>query len=467
MRAQAATGRLPVRTKLGYGTAELGFVSVEVLVELYLLKYYNTVLGLAPVWTAAAMAIAVVWDAVSDPIMGGISDRTRHAMGRRRPWIIPGAIGLAASIILLFNPPRFSAQLPIFLFLLGGYLSITTFMTIASVPHIALAGEMSFDRDERTRIFGYRRLFTTLGLVAGTVLPPIVLHFLGNGDALEAIRRSRGLAALVLAAPIIVTAWISVRATRGLDAREASGDWRGLRLSTLLREQIETLRNRAFLPLLAGFVIAGVGRALNASIAFYFYEYRLGFSEGQTVLRALLPFFACIILSVPVWAALSRRFGKKGPAFWGVFLLSLLVSVAYPLLRPGDHSTATLVAIMGGGLAGAIILYESLVADLVDLDELHTRRNREGIYFGVWKMGVKLSRALGLLLAGGLLSGIGFDERAAVQSEPVLQWLALLFGPGVGILFALGALIFLWMPLSDAKHRRVQALLLRRRSRGK
>lgn len=461
----AGSGRLPVRTKLGYGTAELGFVAVEVLVELYLLKFYNTVLGLAPVWTALAMAIAVVWDAVSDPIMGGVSDRTRHPMGRRRPWIIPGAIGLAASLILIFNPPRIGDQLPLFLFLLGGYLSITTFMTIASVPHIALAGELSFDRDERTRIFGYRRLFTTLGLVAGTVLPALVLRVVGEGDFGEGIRRSRGLAALLLAAPIILTAWISVRSTRGRDMREPAGEWKGLRLATLLKDQLQTLRNRTFLPLIASFIVAGVGRALNASIAFYFYEYRLGFTETETVFRVLLPFFACIILSIPVWAYLSKRFGKRGPAFWGIFLLGLLVGVAYPLLPPGGYGVAMLVAAVGGGLAGAIILYESLVADMVDLDELRTRVNREGIYFGVWKMGVKLSRALGLLLAGALLTTIGFDADKSAQSGHTLRWLAILFGPGVGFLFAAGALVFLRMPLTDARHRRIQALLLRRRAR--
>ncbi len=464
-RREASIESIPSRTKLAYGTAELGFVSVEVLVELYLLKFYNTVLGLAPVWTALAMAIAVLWDAVSDPIMGGISDRTRHRMGRRRPWIVPGSVGLAASLVLIFNPPGIDGQLPLFLFLLGGYLAITTFMTIASVPHIALGGELSFDRNERTIIFGYRRLFTTLGLVAGTVIPPLVLRALGGGDAEDAIRRSRGVTALILVAPIVITAWISVRATRGYDTRQASGEWKGLRMATLLREQILAMRNPAFLPLLAAFVVAGIGRALNASIAFYYYEYRLGFSEARTVFGVLLPFFAGIILSVPFWAALSRRAGKKMPAFWAIFALGLLVSVSYPLLAPGDRVGAFALAVVGGALAGSIILYESLVADMVDYDELRTRRNREGIYFGVWKMGVKISRALGLLISGAMLGAIGFDEGARVQGAGTLQWLTVLFGPGVGLFFMIGASLMLWMPLTETRHRRIQALLLRRRMR--
>lgn len=461
--ATASARHLPVRTKLGYGTAEFGFVAVEVLVELYLLKFYNTVLGLAPAWTALAMAIAVIWDAVSDPLMGALSDRTRHPAGRRRPWFLPGAIGLAASVALIFHPPAIREQFWLFLFLLGGYLSITTAMTVASVPHIALAGELSFDRDERTSIFGYRRLFTTLGLLAGTILPAAILHALGPAGGPDQVTRSRGLAALVLGLPIILSAWISFRATRGLDRGRPIPGGRRVVLRDLLREQLSTLRNRAFLPLLASFLVAGIGRSLNASLALYFYEYRLRLTEPQTVFGILLPFFLCILASVPFWVLLSRRVGKKGPGFWGILALGLFVSVAYPLLLPDRMTVAVLVSVIGGALAGSIILYESLVADVVDLDELRTGRNREGVYFGVWKMGVKLSRALGLLLTGVLLQFIGFDEKATLQTGETLHSLALLFGPGVGLFLVAGALIFRRLPLTDARHRRVQALLVRRR----
>ncbi len=453
-------------TKLGYGSAELGLVAVEVLVELYLLKFYNVTVGLAPHLTAAALALAMIWDAVSDPIMGEISDRTRSPAGRRRPYILPGAFALAAALILIYNPPSLDSSLFKFAFLTVSYLALTTAMTVISVPHIALGGEMSFDRDERTQIFGYRRLFTTAGLMVGTLLPAMVLRWVGDEASSASVAVSRSLTSFLLAGPILLTAWITVRSTRGLDRPEPPAVRRPpLRVSTLLRSQLGVLRNRIFLPLLAAFVVAGVGRALNASIALYFYEYRLQIPESETILWVLMPFFIFILASIPAWIWISQRWGKRRPAMVGVFGMGILVSAAYLFLGPGQRGGATAIAVIGGLLGGALILLESMVTDVVDHDELKTGKHREGLYFGVWKMGTKLSRAFGLVLAGLMLSAIGFDESLGAQSAEVSQRLAWLFGPGVGGFLLLGGSFLFFAPLTDERHRRVQALLVRRRRR--
>ncbi len=456
--------RLPWTRKLGYSTAELGIVSVEVLIEIYLLKFYHVVVGLPAGLTGLAMALAIVWDAVSDPIMGEVSDQTRHRAGRRRPYILPGAVALAAAFILIYHPPGGLGLAAKFLYLLGSYLCLTTAMTVIGVPHIALGGELSFDRNERTEVFGYRRLFTTIGLVLGTTLPALLLSALGGEESPEALARSRSLSSLALALPILLTAWITVRSTRGLDAPAPGRRTRSLRPLALLRAQLMGLRNPVYLPLLLAFAIAGIGRAINASTALYYYEYRLGLSESQTVLVVLMTFFLCLLASIPLWVALSKRLGKKWPAFAGVLGLGVQVSVAYPLLAGGSLLGPLLVAVFGGALAGSIILFESLVADVVDYDELKTGMNREGLYFGLWKMTVKLSRALGLALSGFVLHAIGFETTTPGVSEQVAQRLGWVFGPGVGGFFIAAAIVFAAFPLTDARHRRVQALLLQRRA---
>ena len=91
--------------QFGYGTADLGIAAVESVVQLYLLKFYSEVVGLAATWVGVALAIAMVWDAISDPLMGGISDRTSYRDGRRRPYFVPGSILLALTFFFLFNPP--------------------------------------------------------------------------------------------------------------------------------------------------------------------------------------------------------------------------------------------------------------------------------------------------------------------------------------------------------------------------
>ena len=322
------TARLPWRTKAGFGAAELGFTALEVLVQVYLLKFYNDVVGLPPAWTGAALAAGILWDAVTDPLMGGISDRTRSARGRRRVYFLPGTLVLAVLVVLLFNPPELESHPLQFAWLLLTFMALNTASTVVAVPYVALAGELTFDRDERTSVFGYRRLAGVLGLVVGTVLPAVFLAALGgDGDpANEA--RSRGLTGVSLAPVLLLGTWVTLRATRGLD-RPAEGGGEARRpllplLWELFRAQRHAWRNPVFLPLLAAFVIAAVGRTLNGSIALYYYEYRLELAEEVVVPVVLLPFFLCLLVAIPAWVAVSRRFGKRGPAFLGALGLSLI-----------------------------------------------------------------------------------------------------------------------------------------------
>lgn len=450
------------RTKFGYGAAEMGMVAVELLVELYLLKFYNTLVGLPSIFTGLALGIAIFWDAISDPLMGEISDQTRHRRGRRRPFLVPGGIALAITFIVIFNPPDLGSTFARFLYLLLSYLALTSSMTVIGVPHLALGGEMSFDRDERTEIFGIRRLYSTMGLLVGVSLPAAALHLFAAGEV-EGNERSWTAVSLAVGALVLLTAAITHRSTRGLDPARARPA-RNLGLGHLLRAQLGVARSPVFRWLLIGFLVAGLGRAINASLALYYYEYRLGFTETETILWILLPFFLGILASIPAWVAISKRFGKRRPAMLGVLGLGLVVSLAYPFMPDRAIGIVLPVVVVSGFLGGAIILLESLVADVVDVDELETGANREGLYFGMWRMGTKLSRAGGMFLSGVMLQWIGFDETAQQQSASTLAGLAWIFGPGVGGLLILGGLAMIPFPLSDAKHRAIQERLRHQRA---
>ena len=462
-------GRIPRSVKIGYGSPELGLVAVEVLIQVYLLNFYNVAVGLPSALAGLALSIAILWDAFTDPVMGGISDRTRTPWGKRRPYFLPGALGVSVFVLALFHPPTFGNHVFTFFYLLVGFLSLNTALTVIAVPHVSLAGEMAFDRDERTALFAYRRLFSTLGLVVGTVLPALVLRSLGGEESPDTIAHSRSTTALLLSAPILLTALWAFYATRGRDepSHEKATSARAIArdLIELFLSQRDVWRNRVFLPLLLSAIIAGAGRTLNGSIALYYYEYRLRLPEETVILGILLPFFLCLLASIPVWVWISRRRGKKWPAFFGVIGLAIISVSTYPFFPPNSVLGPILTAVVGGFFAGSIVIIDSLIADVVDYDELKTGHNREGLYFGVWKLGTKVARALGLASAGVFLQLIGFDEGSTTQTTEVGWRLALLFGPVVGVFFITAATIFACLPLTDATHRRIQQLLRRRRER--
>lgn len=460
---------LPRRTKVGYGVAEIGTSSAEVMLQIYLLAFYTTTVGLSPALAGYALGLAVLWDAVTDPVMGGISDRTRSRWGRRRPYLLGGSLVLSAAFAALFWPPFLESQSGKFLYLLGCYIAVNTGMTLVSVPHSALGGEMSFDRHERTEIFGWRFLFRNLGFMLGAVLPG-VLHVqleetpVGGG--------SRQIAGVVVALAVLGATWITWHAVRRVDrpAAEPGEAHQKRRLAAELRGFFQGIigvaTNRVFAPLLLAYVVAQVGRTVNASLGLYFYTERLELTEQQFSAQVLGIFIVVIILSIGPWVLLSRRFGKKYPAFWGVMFLGVITTVSYPLMPPGAvWPPIVFASILGGATIGSVVLFESLVADIVDYDELRSGQHREGLYFGCWTMATKICRAVGLATTGVLLGAIGFEPGVPVQDDAVLWRLALFFGPGVGLCFLAAGLIFLWMPLDSATHARVQALLRQRQAR--
>jgi GPH family glycoside/pentoside/hexuronide:cation symporter len=332
------------------------------------------------------------------------------------------------------------------------------------VPHAALGGELSFNRDERTEIFGYKRGFDTLGALLGLTLPAIILSLLGQANTPENVAQSRHWVGFALTLPLIITAYITVRATRGHD-KPAAQTVRISRIRDLIIAQWATFKNPFFRPLILAFIIISIGRTLNASIALYYYEYRLLFTEQETVGQILFPFFITFLAAIPLWVFISRTYGKKWPAIIGIFALGISGSLVYPLLPPGHILYPMLYAIPGGLFVGAVILLDALIPDVIDYDELKTRQNREGLYFGVWKMATKLSRALGLILSGILLDTIGFDQTTTEQSSEVAYNLSLIFGPTVGLFFILGGIILISLPLSDTRHKRIQNMLQKRRAK--
>jgi len=438
----------------------MGIAAVDFFLQVTLLKFATDVLGVSAGAAGAAIALAVLWDAVTDPVMGAISDHTRSAWGRRRPYIAIGGVATAVAFAWLFTPPELASATARVAFLLVAHLAVNTTLTVLSVPHAALGGELTTDPTARTRLFGARFAFANLGLVAAILVPGLVVSGAASGPATAAERASYSAAAIGLI--LVGTALVTVAATRGRDlpSREQP-----LTAAQFLHSLAAVVGNRPFRPLLAAFVVGSVGRALNASTALFYYEHRLRLSESDVFLKVLLPFTLVIALSIVGWSWLAGRVGRKPAATTGFFLLGLLGSIFYPLFPPGSLVGPVASAVAGGLLVGAAFLLDATVADVVDYDEVKSREHREGLYFGFWRLGSKVARAVGIALSGVLLDLTGFVQGAERQSESTAFGLAMIFGPGVGMFFMLGAVLYACMPLDERTHARVRRILDRRRAR--
>ncbi|MCC5840856.1 MAG: MFS transporter [Opitutales bacterium] len=449
------------RTKAGYGVAEFGLSAAELLLQFYLFEFYTRVVGLEARWAGTALALAVFWDAVSDPLMGVVTDRAKTRFGRYVPFLILGALMLPPAVFAIFHPPEFEAQFAAFAYLLFTYICVNTAMTVIGVPHLALGGALTPDTNERTEVYGWKLVFGTLGLFFGILAPLLAVGLLGlDVTDTEGLRDSRGWAATGIGGVILLTAAVTVWSV-----------WRPSRLAedTVLftwkavREGSRAVfRSKIFLPIFLAFVLVSIARAMNASLALPFYRFTLELSEADVQKWILGVFSLCIVFSVAVWIPLGQRFGKKWPAFSGMLTLGLMTMVLYPLFPAGQLFGPVLAAVIGGVAVGAIILFESMVTDAADADRLESREERSGLYFGYWRMGQKLARSVGLGLTGWITWLIGFEARATEQSAEVARSLAYVFGPGVGVFFIAAALIFARSPLSKERQEAIQNQLSER-----
>ncbi|MFT4516194.1 MAG: Na+/melibiose symporter-like transporter [Planctomycetota bacterium] len=443
---------LPWSVQVGYAMADVGINAVETALRLYLLIYYTDRIGLRADLAGLALALGLLWDAVTDPVMGAISDRTAHGRHGRRIYVLIGGVLLAFAVVLLFHPPELAGQWQRFGWLLGAFCFLNTALTIINVPHMAMAGEMTVDPHERSVLFGWRFACMNFGAVFAAALPAVLL----SGPE-ERTVSAMGPFSLLVALVVVASAAWTWRATKRIAFHVEPS-----RKRSLFAEFKEAFGNPTFRPLVLVYVIATIGVGVNSAVALYYYNYQLELSDRQIqIMVAVL--MVVFTISIVFWVRFSQRKGKNRPIVLGASLLGISTSVLYLLLPPGNFVLPLVLGAVGlGSLIGCIVLIDSLLTDVIDHDCITTGVRRSGVFFGVWRFASKLARAAAIGGTGLVLNLIGFVPNE-VQSEGVRRALSLLFGPGVGLFFLAAAVLLSRYRFTDSKQRQVQRILVRRR----
>ena len=195
------------------------------------------------------------------------------------------------------------------------------------------------------------------------------------------------------------------------------------------------------MQILCAGVVAAIGRTINAALALMYYRFVLELSEAQ-VTQAIFPIFTLsIVISIPLWISLSKRYGKHLPACASAGGLGVMGIIAYPLLPVGLVWPSLIVSSIAGILCGAVFLIDSMITDLIDADEVETGHRKESLYFAAWKSGLKVARALAFVVIGLVLQLMGLDLSRDAVSESKQLGIVLLFGITVGLCFVVAACI--------------------------
>ena len=432
---------------LAYGAPAFGLALLGITFYVYLPKFYVDDLGVSLTVMGLIILGSRVFDAIIDPGIGRWSDRCRSLAGRRRPFIVGGALPLALSFYLLLVPPQLGSTA------LGVYFGALTFAfflvwSIVNVPYEALGTELSFDFVERNKIFAVRVAFFIAGTLCASLFPELVKT--EGGDSQERFFLI-ALAYAPLTAALLWGCGYFVR-ERVQEARSTASPIAGL---------YRSLRNEPFRILLVAYVVAGFGAALPATLLFFYVEHVLGSSSGGLF---LVLYFVVGFATLPMWNSIARRIGKKRAwlasmavntgAFFGVLFLSLGQTTWY----------GALVAISGMGLAGTLILPSSMQADVIDYEEYHTGERSEGEFIGLWSVARKLSEALGAGIAFPILGLAGYEAGKSPEGL-TLTLLSLLYAGVPCCCNLIAALIILRYPIDETLHRSMRAEIEKRSRR--
>jgi len=463
--------RLPFWIKLLYGSGDWGISSIGMMRSIFYALYLTDVVGLEPRLASFGALAGIIWDAVNDPIIGLLSDRLKSRWGRRRPFLLWFAFPFGLSFMILWSAPNWESQIGLLIYVTLSFMISDTLLTLVAVPYLSLTPELTRNYDERTTLSSFRTVFQLLAAMTVVVAAPMIV---------DAVIESGGTQqqGFILAGAIFGALGSLPLFFIGLFIRE--------KFSPEQQEDMpfrETLRiawkNIPF-RYAAGIYMFNWSAVDMIVITFpFFLLYWV--ARGDLLAKITIfgvdfslesAFFGILmlvcILFVPFWLWLAHRRNKReayilGMASW-IIVQGLIFTV-----QPGEIDYLLLIAALAGiGVSAAYILPDSILPDVIEWDELRTRRRQEGIYYGIRTLIRKLTGAFVIFITLQILGWSGYQappENAVQFSQPESALLAIrLMVSPIGIAVLIGTILVAWSyPLSREKYTRIERLLRKRR----
>lgn len=421
---------------LGYGVGNFAFAFLGLVVAVNLQFFYTDYVGLGAGLVAWSLLFARIFDAVTDPVIGWLSDHTNTRIGRRRPWIIGASIPLAFAFYYLFTPPEVAnaadSQALLLFYMLALYILLYFVWTIGAVPYYSLGAELTDDYHERVKVIAVREMCALVGLLAATILPAYLIYRFGGREGYSLMGGILGAGAAVF----LLLSGIFSRERADFSGRESMSPYAGW---------VATFRNHHFRRLLVAFFCSAVAGAVPATLVIYISVYIIGtpiwWTEAipgwmPTWSYYLLLYFVSGICALPLWNRLAAVWGKRN-TWAAAIMLATLTSAGCWWLEEGSVGYFSVLLVFGGiSFGNYLALPASMVADIIDWDEAATGRRREGSYFAIWAFVTKLGAAVTGFTALQVLEYVGYLP-GVEQTETVKVWMLWMYSWFPALLYLL------------------------------
>lgn len=463
--------RLPFWLKLLYGSGDWGISSVSMMRSIFYALYLTDVVGLEPRLASWGALVGIVWDAVNDPIIGILSDRLHTRWGRRRPFLLWFAIPFGLSFVILWSAPDWDSQAALLIYVTLSFMLADTMQTLVSVPFLSLTPELTPDYDERTALTSFRSFFQLVGALSMVIAAPAIVDMVleSGGTQQQGFMLVGAIFGSIGAIPLFLI---------GVFVRERSTPEQ--QESMPFRETLSAAWQNIPFRFSVGMHMLNWSAVDMVAVTFpFFLLYWV--AEGNMLAKINIlginiayesAFFGVLmsvcILFIPFWLWVAKTRNKRDAYMFGmIFWVSVALTIY--TIQPGETTKLLFIAALAGiGVSAAYVLPDSMFADVIEWDELRTRRRQEGIFYGIRTLIRKLTGALVIFVTLQLLGWSGYQnppEGATqfMQPESAVAMIRLLVSP-IGATIVSGTIVFAWLfPLTREKHRRIQRLLEQRR----
>ena len=418
---------------MGFGIGDLGGNLFFTIIGFYLLFYFTDVLGLLPALAGTALMIGKIWDAITDPITGYVSDRTNSRFGRRRPYMTVGAIISFVCMALIFTPISLPTQLRLFIYVTFLYCLLNTAYTLVNIPYAALLPELTDDYHQRTVLTAYRMSFAVIGTFFGAALVMPIIGLFSTANL------GWSMMGTFMGAVMLFSTLATVFAIKE-PKRSAPVEQESFRSTFSV-----VLRDKVFLSALLPWTFFITGTSMVQGALVYYFSYIFG-NEGlfQIALVALLTFS---LICIPLWVRVANRIGKKKCYTLGMAIMALGVLLFSLLGRTlGPVFGVIVMGISGIGLSTHYVMPHAILPDIVEYDAITRNKGRaEGVFSSLWTFSSKLGQAFALALNGWILALFGYQSENV--SEVAKIGIMLLCGPLPVIWYIIGILILRFYPI--------------------
>jgi len=447
------TERLTVREKIAYGVGDLGNNVAYGALGFYFVFFLTDVAGLSPFWAGNIFMIVRMWNAVLDMVVGGVSDHTKTRHGRRRPYLLYGALPLGVAFALLWQV-FFVGEVSMIVFYIFAGVLFSTMFSLVAIPYNALLPELSQDYNERTSISGFKMAFSFVGSLLSAMGVTLIVDTIYPGKVMY--RQSYPVMGWLLGAVVTVCILLCFAGTKERVQPTLQ------KPEPMLKSLRSLLRLKEYRLVLGVFIFNMVGFDIIMALYIYFMKYALQISDDVSYLFMMIPLVLAVI-ATPLWVWVSDKLGKKKAYIISAiyFVVPLLICLFLP--AGNIPLIIGIIALIGVGISASQTLTFSILPDVVEVDELKNGVRREGTIYGTTMFLYKLASAVLVALTTAMLGVFGYLESAGgevvTQPASAIFGIRLLIGIVPALCFVLSAVFVKNLPLSKQEFDAIRASL--------